>query len=126
MARAVHFEIHATDPEQVKAFYEAVFGWRIERWGTDPYWTISTGVGRGIDGGLLPRKGPRPAPDTPVGAFVITIEVADLAATMAAVTATGGVIALDKQPVPNVGWLAYCADPDGNLFGVLQPSASAS
>jgi predicted enzyme related to lactoylglutathione lyase len=126
MARPVHFEIHATDPVQAKVFYETVFGWRIEQWGTNPYWTVNTGEGPGINGGLLPRKGPRPAADTPVGAFVITVEVTDLAETVATVIAAGGAIALDKQPVPNVGWLAYVADMDGNLFGILEPDTSAS
>jgi predicted enzyme related to lactoylglutathione lyase len=65
MARPVHFEIHATDPEQAKAFYEAVFGWRIDQWGSKPYWTVNTGEGPGINGGLLPRRGPRPAAGTP-------------------------------------------------------------
>lgn len=126
MARPVHFEIHASDPEQAKAFYENVFGWRIERWGTDPYWTISTGEGRGIDGGLLARKGPPPAADAPAGSFVVTIEVTDLTAATAAVVRHGGTTVTGTQTIPNVGWLAYCADPDGNLFGVLQPSSSAS
>ena len=126
MARPVHFEIHATDPEQAKAFYENVFGWRIERWGTDPYWTISTGEGRGIDGGLLARKGPPPAADAPAGSFVVTIEVPDLTETTAAVVQHGGTIATEAQTIPNVGWLAYCADMDGNLFGILQPDTSAS
>ncbi|GAB1512372.1 VOC family protein [Actinophytocola sp. KF-1] len=126
MGRPVHFEIHATDPEQAKAFYENVFGWRIERWGSEPYWTISTGEGRGIDGGLLARKGPPPAADAPAGSFVVTIEVADLTATTAAIVQHGGTMATGTQTIPNVGWLAYCADPDGNLFGVLQPGNSAS
>jgi predicted enzyme related to lactoylglutathione lyase len=38
----------------------------------------------------------------------------------------GGVIALPKMPVPGVGWLAYCKDIDGHVFGVLQPDASAA
>ena len=30
-------------------------------------------------------------------------------------------MALDKMDVPGVGWLAYCKDPEGNIFGMLQP-----
>lgn len=126
MARPVHFEIHATNPEEVKVFYENVFGWKIERWGEEPYWTIATGDGPGIDGGLLPRRGPRPADDAPVSSFVITIEVPDLDAVVESITGNGGTLALGKQPVPTVGWLAYYKDPDGNLFGVLQPDPNAS
>jgi predicted enzyme related to lactoylglutathione lyase len=126
MTRPVHFEIHASDPEQVKVFYETVFGWKFERWGDIPYWVITTGDGPGIDGGLLPRRGPRPADDAPVSSFVNTIGVADLDATVQAVTGLGGTIALEKHAVPTVGWLAYCKDTDGNLFGVLQPDDNAT
>jgi predicted enzyme related to lactoylglutathione lyase len=36
MPRPVHFEIHASDPDAVRAFYTAVFGWRFEQWGEWP------------------------------------------------------------------------------------------
>jgi uncharacterized protein len=25
-----------------------------------------------------------------------------------------------KMAVPGTGWLAYCTDPEGNTFGILQ------
>src|ERR1044072_5846453 len=43
MPRPVHFEIHATDPQAAVTFYEQVFGWKIEQWGDQPYWLITTG-----------------------------------------------------------------------------------
>jgi uncharacterized protein len=30
--RVVHFEIHAADSDRLVAFYEAVFGWTLQRW----------------------------------------------------------------------------------------------
>ena len=33
----------------------------------------------------------------------------------------GGTVALEKMEVPGVGLLAYRKDPEGNIFGVLQP-----
>ena len=36
MFRPVHFEIHATDTDAVRAFYESVFGWRFQQWGDIP------------------------------------------------------------------------------------------
>ena len=33
----------------------------------------------------------------------------------------GGTVALDKMDVPHVGTVAYFKDPDGNLFGMIQP-----
>ena len=126
MPRPVHFEIHATDPERVVAFYEQVFGWKIERWGDQPYWLITTGdTNPGIDGGLTPRQGPAPAADAPVSSFVNMIDVVDLDATLTAIDAAGGTVALDKHAVPGIGWLAYFKDPDNNLFGVMQPDEQA-
>lgn len=49
-----------------------------------------------------------------------------MAAAMATVVRHGGSVAVDKAPAPNVGWLAYVADMDGNLFGLVEPDTSAS
>ena len=74
----------------------------------------------GIDGGLLPRQGPAPAAMAPVSAFVCTVGVTDLDAMVATAVAAGGVVALPKMPIPTMGWLAYCKDTEGNLFGMMQ------
>jgi predicted enzyme related to lactoylglutathione lyase len=125
MPRPVHFEIHAGDPERAVAFYTAVFGWKFERWGEIPYWVISTGDGDGIDGGLVPRVGPAPEESAPVHGFVNTIDVADLDRALDAVIEAGGSLALPKNPVPGVGWLAYVKDTEGNIFGMLQSDPAA-
>lgn len=121
MPRPIHFEIPADDPARAIAFYESVFGWKFTKWdGPMPYWMISTGAGEpGIDGGLLPRQ----APAQPC---VNTIGVTDLAATLATIQQHGGQCALPKMAVPGVGWLAYCKDTEGHLFGLMQPDSSAA
>ena len=30
MPRVLHFEIHATDPDQLMAFYSGLFGWAVK------------------------------------------------------------------------------------------------
>ena len=45
MARVVHFEIHAEDPERAVRFYERVFGWRFQHNAAIDYWLIATGEG---------------------------------------------------------------------------------
>ena len=127
MRRPVHFEIHADDPERACDFYQSVFGWSIKRWGEVPYWLIETGSGDpGIDGALLPRQGPTPAADNPVSAYVITIDVEDVDATVRAIEAAGGSVAMPRHAVPGIGWHAYCKDTEGNVFGVMQPDSSAA
>jgi predicted enzyme related to lactoylglutathione lyase len=124
-SRPVHFEIHAADPERAAAFYSSVFGWKIERWGEVPYWLISTGEGPGIDGGLLPRHGAEPAADAPVNGFPVTMSVEDIDDMLERIMAAGGTLALPKHAVAGVGWLAYCKDTEGNIFGTMQSDESA-
>lgn len=125
MPRPVHFEIHATDPERAITFYTTVFEWSFERWHSNPYWLISTGEGPGIDGGLVPRQGPEPTDDAPVNAYPNTMEVLDLEATVRRVQQAGGAVLVPKTPLPGVGWLAYCKDTEGNIFGLMENDTSA-
>jgi len=127
MGRVVHFEIHATDPERSREFYGQVFGWTFQQWGEQPYWVVRTGDEGtpGIDGGLVPRRGDVPESDAPVNAFVATVDVADLDATIEAVEKAGGQVRVARTPVPHVGWLAYVADPDGNQFGLMESDENA-
>jgi len=127
MARPVHFEIHATDPEQAAGFYREVLGWRVDRWGDEDYWLVVTGPDDqpGINGGLLPRRGPAPEKDQAVNASVLTHGGEDIDATLAAAQERGATIALPKDHMPGVGLLAYIHDPDGNLLGLLQPDPPA-
>jgi predicted enzyme related to lactoylglutathione lyase len=126
--RTIHFEIHAADPERVQAFYRTLFGWQFQAWGGPAeYWVITTGDASqlGINGGMVRRRGPAPADGQPVNAFVCTVDVADLAATLRALPGAGGTLALPRMAVPGVGWLAYVKDPDGNLCGLMQADSDA-
>jgi predicted enzyme related to lactoylglutathione lyase len=38
---------------------------------------------------------------------------------------SGGKICVPKMAIPNVGWLAYAADPAGNVFGIIEPDTNA-
>jgi len=130
--RVCHFEIHAADPQKAIAFYQRLFGWEFSRWGDEEYWLIRTGPAeargaeeRGIDGGLLRRRGPAPADGQAVNAYVCTIRVPSLDDMLRQVETAGGSIALPKMAVKCVGWLAYAQDDQGNIFGMMQPDPSA-
>jgi len=135
MPRPVHFEIHASDPAASRAFYESLFGWRLDQWGDTPYWIVTTGDGDpmagkphstpGIDGGLMPRQGKPPADGQPVNSFVVTMDVPDCDAYVERAVSAGGTVALPAQDMAGVGRVAYVKDPDGNLFGLFQAEPSA-
>ena len=126
MPRVVHFEIHAADPERAVNFYQTLFGWTFQKWeGPMDYWLIVTGPDdqRGINGGLVRRQGE--IDGQAVIAYVCTIDVEDVDASVQAATDNGGQIALPKMPIPGVGWLAYCKDTEGNIFGMMQNDPNA-
>ena len=128
MPRVVHFEIHADDPDRAARFYSALLGWRFDKWeGSAEYWLVTTGpdAERGINGGMIRRRGPRPTDGQPVNAYVCTVEVPDLDARLEKAAVSGAELALPKMPIPGVGWLAYVKDPEGNILGLMQPDPSA-
>ena len=127
MPRPIHFEIQAENTERAIAFYRAMMGWEFNQWGTEPYWLIKTGEKgtMGIDGGLLPRRGPGPADMQAVNAFVCTVDVTDLDAMIKKVGEHGGAIVVPKMPIPTMGWLAYAKDTEGNIFGMMQMDPNA-
>jgi predicted enzyme related to lactoylglutathione lyase len=126
----MHFEIQASNPQQLIDFYSSLFGWSFNKWEGGDYWLIQTGSDNepGINGGLLPRNGPPPANMAPVNAFCITIDVADLDGLLAKVESGGGgaLVCVPKMAVPGIGWLAYVKDPDGNIFGMMQADMKAA
>jgi predicted enzyme related to lactoylglutathione lyase len=128
MARVVHFEIHATEPEQLIAFYSGLLGWTFTPTQGTEYWLIGTGPADepGIDGGLVRRPVPGPADAPVLNAFPCTVAVDSLDATLAKGDELGAVVALPKMAVTGVGWLAYVKDPDGNLLGLLESDPKAA
>jgi predicted enzyme related to lactoylglutathione lyase len=121
MPRPIHFEIPANDPDKVIEFYSRALGWKFTKWeGPVEYWVINTGVSSepGIDGGLMRRR----HPDQPC---VNTVAVENLERTIDSVITNGGVLAVPKMPVPGVGWLAYCKDTEGHIFGMMQADSTA-
>jgi len=126
MPRVVHFEIHAADPDRAVNFYTTLFGWSFQKWeGPMDYWLVTTGPNEqpGINGGLVRRQGE--IDGQAVIAYVCTVDVEDLDASVQTALDNGGQIALPKMPIPGMGWLAYCKDTEGNIFGMMQADANA-
>jgi uncharacterized protein len=117
MPRFVHFEINASNVEKAVAFYREVFGWEINKWdGPMDYRLVKTGEQGtpGIDGAIFNSE----------GAFqgtVNTLDVPDLKAYIEKVKASGGKVLGEINFIPGVGHFTYCADVEGNVFGMLEP-----
>ena len=79
----------------------------------------------GINGGILNRKGAKPAKEQSVNAYVCSMDVPSVDDYWKRGLAAGASPALPKIAIPNVGYVAYLADPDGNIFGIYQADKSA-
>jgi predicted enzyme related to lactoylglutathione lyase len=121
MPRVIHFEIPADNPERAVDFYRKVFGWGFQKWGgPQEYWLASTGPDTqpGINGGLLRRQHP--------GAGTCnTLDVPSVDQAVASVAQHGGKNVMPKTAIPGVGYLAYCSDTEGNVFGLMQADKDA-
>jgi hypothetical protein len=114
------FGITADDVQRARRFYEQVFAWKFEPWGPPEFYLIHTGdaADPGVQGLLHKRRAP--VEGTGMTGFECTIGVADIDATIRAITAAGGKIAMDKFHIPTVGSGAYFNDPEGNFVGAMQ------
>ncbi|MFP5416168.1 MAG: VOC family protein [Actinomycetes bacterium] len=131
MGRPIHFEIQADDLERAKKFYGDVFGWQFEDYGEmtgSPYFGVITGEDSepGINGGLLQRPVPAPAPEQGTNAWVMTMGVDDFDETAAKILAAGGREALPKYALTGMAWQGYFLDSEGNTIGIHQPDPDAA
>ena len=127
--RVVHFEIQVDNPERAIKFYTDVFGWTFEQWGEQKYWMLMTAEkdskDPGINGGLLPRPCPAPAPEQGTNAFVCTVQVDNFDAIAEKIMKAGGKVAMPKFALPGMAWQGYFLDTEGNTFGVHQADKNA-
>ena len=108
-----HIEIPVTDHARAKAFYSEVFGWTFQDVDMPgmKYTLYFTGEG-GIGGGfMIPPEG---APKQ----IVNYILVDEIEPALERISQNGGKTIMPKQEVPQAGWFAIAADPDGNSIGI--------
>lgn len=110
MARPSYIELPAGDIAASKAFYRQAFGWSLAEFGPS-YAATTTGD---VDVGLQGDASEAPAAPLPV------IQVDDLEAALAAVTAAGGTIVRPIFGFPG-GRRFQFRDPHGNELAVMQP-----
>lgn len=119
----IHFEIPAEDVEKLKQFYEKVFGWKIFQYlGPIDYWIIQTvptdekGILQrpGVNGGMYKK----PKPEIKQLNYFAVESITDF---LAKIEKLGGKTISPKQEVPDVGWVAAAADPEGNQFALIEP-----
>jgi predicted enzyme related to lactoylglutathione lyase len=106
-----HVEWSSTDLDRTKAFLSKLFGWEFKPW-SEGYLTFSSPDG--ISGGI------RWVPSVQVGnSPIVYIEVDEIDSYFEQAIKLGGK-SVAKTQIPGLGWIAYIADPDRNLVGLVQ------
>ena len=107
----VHWEIEARDPERIKAFYGALFNWKI---GDGFIMEIPPGIG-----------GPEPGPAGHIrgsdrSGVTLYVQVADLRASLDRSVSLGATVVAEPFDVPDGPTLAGITDPEGNPVMLVQ------
>src|SRR5262245_11890414 len=114
--RVVHFEIPANKPQELTKFYQELFGWKFDKAeipGVE-YWLCDTGSeGPGINGAIMQRQNAQQP-------WMNYVDVASIDEALEKATQLGGMVALPKTPVADIGAVAAIIDPQGNLCGLWQ------
>jgi uncharacterized protein len=126
MNPVVHFEMPYDDRERICRFYQAAFGWELQKLGADMgnYVVATTakedakaGAPAGaIGGGFFERK-----PDWPAQYPSVVIAVEKIETAMAKVKSAGGEVLGEPMDIPGIGRYVSFYDTERNRVSMLQP-----
>lgn len=110
-------EITTSDVEKTTAFYAGLFGWHAEQGSMEEYGgylSFDLG-GKAVAGGMAAQDQGGPA-----DIWSVYLQTDDAARTAEAATAHGGQVYVPPMEVPQVGTMAFVADPSGAAVGAWQ------
>ena len=116
----MQWQIVAKDPDSVASFYSKLFGWKVQARNALGYREISTGAGRGIDGGVWP------APPEASALVQLYIEVDDIDRHVEKAVTLGASVIVPKSVLPDGDAIAVIVDPAGLSFGLFEPGRNTS
>ncbi|WP_213980742.1 VOC family protein [Sphingomonas sp. dw_22] len=108
MARISYVELPVKNVAGVRDFYAQAFGWAFTDFGPDYAATTGGDVDLGLNGSA----------DHAIASLLPIVEVEDLEAALASVTAAGGTITVPIFAFPG-GRRFHFRDPDGNELGAF-------
>jgi predicted enzyme related to lactoylglutathione lyase len=113
----VHVELPAKNPEDLKMFYGAVFGWKFEDF-PDMNYTMFEAPG-GLGGGIR-------IPDENDPRRVLNhLYVDSVSDYERKIQSNGGRIIVPKTEIPGMGWFALFQDPEGTTLGIYEANPEA-
>ncbi|MFI1968883.1 hydroxylase [Streptomyces cinnamoneus] len=120
-------ELHTADPTAAKAFYRGLFDWRSADMKTPGmvYTVLATADGEDQQeaafGGVVPFRG-----DDETPRWIPYFGVEDVDAVVTDTQGSGGSVLIPAADVPDVGRMAWLADPFGAPFAVIKPNPPAT
>ena len=111
-------DLGVADVDRAIAFYSALLGWEVESMGPEAGGYAMARLGGRAVAGLGPAQDPGPP------RWTTYITVADVEASVAAVTEAGGSVIVPAMDVMTAGRMAVVADPVGAAFSLWQPRDS--
>ncbi len=120
MPKVIHFEIPAENATRAVTFYKKAFGWKFSKYSKMNYWLVTAGEDKepGVNGAIAEKDAVHPT-------TVNTISVPSFEDAAKKIKAAGGDVLGPKMAVPGVGYMAYCKDTEGNIFGIMQMDPKA-
>lgn len=107
-----HIVVPAPDLERASAFYQRVFGWKVQTNVPGPkYWFFESGnVGGAFNANAKPAA----------GSMVLVLQVEDMGAAIARIRENGGIVTQEPGAIGEAdpGRDAYFLDPNGNEMGI--------
>jgi predicted enzyme related to lactoylglutathione lyase len=117
MPKFCHVEIAADRVDRAVQFYKKVFEWDMERdeEAQEEYWLVNPQEDEpNITAGIVQRA-------FPDDSTMPTYEVTSVDGFARRIVGAGGTVYEDVPIIlPGIGYMHYCADSEGNAFGILQ------
>lgn len=107
----VHIEIPAANVESAAAFYQELFGWKMQHVPEFNYtmWADGSGFGGGFNVA---------SEENPIGRVLVYIDSDDIEADLKKVEGLGGKVLHQKMEIPGSGWFGIFEDPTGNVLAL--------
>lgn len=115
------YELTTPDLEGAQSFYSGIVGWTFASAGMPGFdYRLASIGGDMVAGAMRPES-----PDMPAF-WMVYVAVDDGEATVAAIRRAGGTVHKDLAEIPGTGRFAIAADPQGAVFGLLEPLPGGS
>lgn len=118
-------ELATSDLKAATEFYQAMFGWSLEKSKVSPVDYLEINTGGSPVGGMMEINeswGENPPPSH----WKAYIAVANCDETAAKITENGGMVHFGPFDAPGVGRMAMVADPSGAHFAIIQFESPAN